>query len=142
MKLNNFSIPNEAYPIEIRAFEHLWDLHNIAGFDGFRQDIQNDTFELNWHIDPEYTDQKYPNSSFAILFREIEFLEITPRDNEMPKTEDVCLSSVSRILPNEKLVRNPEAIEGQKFHLLFRFQSKLTIRVGAKSAEFVLRDST
>ena len=90
MKLNNFAIPNEAYPVEVRAFEHLWDLHNIAGFDGFRQDIQNDTLELNWHIDPEYARQKYPASSFSILFREIEFLEITPRDIEMPKSEDTC----------------------------------------------------
>ena len=141
MKLNNFSIPNKAYPIEIRAFEQFWDLHNIAAFDGLRQDLQQDTLELNWHIDPEFARQKYPADSFAILFRDIEFLEITPRDSEMPKSEDICLSSVSRVLPNEKLARNPDTIAGREFHLLFQFQSKLTIRVGAKSAESVLRDS-
>ncbi|HZL13806.1 MAG TPA: hypothetical protein VFC85_06640 [Verrucomicrobiae bacterium] len=141
MKLKNFSISNEAYANEISAFEQLWDLHNIASFDGFQQDFQQDTFELNWHIDPEYASQKYPANSFAILFRDVKFLEITPRDSDMPKLEDICLSSVSGVLPNEKLARNPDTIEGQEFHLLFKFQSELTIRVGAKSAEFILRDS-
>ncbi len=141
MKLQNFTVSKEPYPVEIRAFEHLWDLHNIADFDGFRQDFHKDTLELNWHINPEYALQKYPANSFGILFRDVDFLEITPRDAEMPKSEDLCLSSFSRVLPGEKLARHPESIEGQEFHLLFQFQSKLTIRVGAKSAEFVLRDS-
>jgi hypothetical protein len=141
MKLQNFTISKAPYPVEIRAFEHLWDLHNVADFDGFHQDFQKDTLELNWHINPEYSLQKHPANSFAILFRDVDFLEITPRDVEMPKSEDLCLSSFSRVLPGEKLARYPESIEGQEFHLLFQFQSKLTIRVGAKSAEFVLRDS-
>lgn len=140
MKLLNFSFKGEPYAVEVHALDCIRDLHNIAAFDGFCQDFKQDTLELNWHIDSEYARQKYPANSFAILFRGIELLEITPRDNDMPKTEDICLSSVSRVLPNEKFARKPDTIEGQEFHLLFKFQSKLTIRVGANVAEFVLRD--
>ena len=142
MKLENFSIPNGRDAIEIRALGVLWDLHNIAAFEGFQHDLYEDRLELKWRIDPEYARGKYPSSSLAILFRNVNFLKITPRDGELLKTEDTCLSSVSLVSPCGELKPYSEAINESEFHLMFKFRSNITIRVGAKSAEFIPRKTT
>lgn len=94
MKLANFSIV-QPYATEIHAFGFLWDLHNIAAFEGFSRNLEADTVQLNWRIDLTFARRKYPARQFSILFRDVEFLEVTPRDPELPKSEDNCLRAKS-----------------------------------------------
>ena len=139
MKLLNFSFLDEPYAVEIRAFDCIWDLHNVADFEGFCQNVKDNSLEMKWKINPNYALQKYPANSFGILFMGVEFLEVTPRDQELPHTEDDCLASVSRVLIGEPLPRNPTDIGEKLFHLLFEFQSGQKIRIGAESVEFFSR---
>jgi hypothetical protein len=142
MKLLNFSFVDEPYSVEIRALDCIWDLHNVADFDGFCQDLQSNSVEMKWHINRKYALRDYPADSFGILFKGVEHFEVAPRDPEVPHSEDDCLASVSRVLVGEPLPRNPEDIEGKDFHLLFEFQSGQKIRVCAEVAEFFARRPT
>ena len=76
-------------------------------------------------------------SGFTFYFAEVEHLEIASRDKELPYSEDDCLASVSRIGYADQHVPFPEAIHEDDFHLLFKFQSGQTIRIGAKTARFI-----
>jgi len=79
-----------------------------------------------------------PKACFILsLFAEVEHLEVTSRDKELPYSEDDCVASLSRIGCTDPHVPFPEAIQGDDFHLLFKFQSGQTIRIGAKTAQFV-----
>ena len=142
MKFLNFSLLNEPCAIEIHALDCIWDLHNVAGFDGFCQDVQTNRVEMKWHIDPVNVPLKYPAHGIGILFKGVEYFEVTSRDSDMPHSEDDCLAVVSRVLAGETFPRKPEDTEEREFHLLFEFQSGQKIRVGAEAAEFFTRPTT
>jgi len=137
MKLVNFSLLREPHAVELQALGEIWDLHNIAEYLGMRQDVSSNTFQMTWRIDPQYARRTHSAEQFYILFAEVEHLEITSRDKELPYSEDDCVASVSRIGYTDPHVPFPEAIQGDDFHLLFKFQSGQTIRIGAKIAQFV-----
>ena len=142
MKLLNFSFVHEPYAVEIRALDCIWDLHNVATFEGFCQDVQSNSVEMKWHISREHARLEYPVDSFGIRFAGVEHFEVTPRDPEMPHSEDDCLASVSRALVGEPLPRNPKEIEGKEFHLLFEFQSGQKVRIGSEAGEFFTHPPT
>ncbi len=144
MKFQNFTILDEPYAIEIEAFGIIWDLHNVADFHGFTQDIHQNTVVMNWKIDQRYALQKYPADSFELLFINVNYLEIAPRDKDLPHSEDNCVASISRV-PSVQSMSSLTAygidinqVDAQTFHLLFAFQSEQRIRIGAEVAVFRL----
>lgn len=136
MRLLNFTFLNEPYAVEIHALDCIWDLHNVANFEGLCQDLRSSSVEMRWRINRDFALQDYPAESFGIRFNGVGYLEITPRDPEMPHSEDECLNSVSRVLVGEPLPRNPEAVGDKEFHLLFEFHGGQKVRVGAETVEF------
>jgi len=117
MKLVNFSLLREPYAVELQALGEIWDLHNIAEYIGMGQDVPSNTFQMTWRIDPQYARRTYSAEQFYILFAEVEHLEVTSRDKELPYSEDDCVASLSRIGCTDPHGPFPEAIQGDDFHL-------------------------
>lgn len=160
MHLSNFSLTGDGQMIALDAEGLKWDLHNHADFEGFDYSTTapHSTFTLKWHIAErvikwrdagcQYGVPNYPTDGFNLIFSDVSYLEIVPRDLKMPRDEDLGISSVSCVeADGEKLSEafpylpyNVPCEETLSFHLLFRFNGGQIIRIGAKNAEFVLVD--
>jgi hypothetical protein len=143
MKLINISLKDEPLSIYIQADGHVLDLHNAFDFEGFRQNIGERSVSLFWRSN-RYAILPLPVLAFEIVFADVDYFEVTPRDPEIPDFgEDLCLSGLSRVWTNDatqELISHgvplrPEFTDG-RFHLWFAFRSGQNIRVGAKTAEF------
>ena len=169
MYLSNFAtivdVSNRGWLTTLKAFGVEWDLHNYTAFDGFDYSTavtDHNVLVLKWHIREaviEWRDAQavstaqgipfYPSNSFRLVFSNVNYLEVAPRDFEMPSDEDKTLSSVSCIEADEDSkdyiasqaipIHDPNR-EGVPFHIVFRFQAGQFIRIGAETAEFVLVD--
>ena len=66
---------------------------------------------------------------------------VSPRDEELPFSEDDCVSGISKIIPNHlgnaESPFNPQFNENEHFQLLIGFQSGRSIEIGAESVELV-----
>lgn len=140
MTLINFSLCQEPHAIEIEAMGISWDLHNVADFTGFTFTPNKRRFEMNWRIDDQYALREYPANEFQLVFRSVGRLEISASDPDLPSEEEGCLSAVSRLGPEDMMVPSPTSILGDRFELLFEFQSGRRIRVGAAEAEFLVQN--
>ena len=138
MKLVNFSLAQEPHATEIDALGTFWDLHNVSTFTGFTFTPLARLFVMTWRINPQYALRENPADKFQIVFREVKMLEISPSDPDLPAQEEGCLHGLSRIRPEDQMVPNPEAILVGRFELLFEFQSRRKIRIGAAEAEFII----
>lgn len=149
MKLLNFHLTDGTHPIEIKALDLIWDLHNVMEFISISHDIKLNTVEMQWKVDQTYALQKYPSEGFSILFKDVHYFAIRQRDESLPHSDDGCLASISRIHCTETWevieeyggVPPVEDIKGEDFHLLFDFQSGQKIRIGSETAEFKLTNS-
>ena len=164
MNISNFSLITDeslpGWPRVIEAFGISWDLHNDAEFDGFEYSNTitktNSSLILKWRI-AELTKQwrnvqgeaRYPCGRFCIVFTDVDYLEIVPRDVEMPKSEDIGTSSISFIDASASLAEYQYSplIPGYDpskgtlpYHIEFLFNGGQIIRVGSDTAEFVLND--
>ncbi|MDQ6631030.1 MAG: hypothetical protein M3Y82_04640 [Verrucomicrobiota bacterium] len=142
MKFKNFTIVDEPYSIEIEALGVVWDLHNVADFLSFTQDVHQNSVVMKWQINQTYALQEYPADKFELLFSDVNCLEISPRDKELPHSEDDCVASISRVPPSQPMSSLAEheidINQDETFHLVFAFQSEQRIRIGAQMAEFRL----
>lgn len=163
MHLSNFSmiagISAHNLGIAINAHGFEWDLHNHADFDGFdyATTITGSTLSLKWHIAERVIKWRdagcqpgvpnYPANGFKLVFSNVDYLEVAPRDGAMPRDEDLGVSSVSYIEASDDLKGyidsgaipwcNPSE-ETLSYHMVFRFNGGQIIRVGAEKAEFLL----
>lgn len=157
MRLSNFSLTDDGAQIALDAEGFQWNLHDYADFEGFEYSttITGSTLTLKWHLGAriicwrdagcQYEVPNYPANGFVLIFSNVDYLEITPRDAEIPKDEDLGISSVSRVEADgnslsESLLYNVPCEEALPSHLLFCFNGGQSIRVGAENAEFVLVD--
>ena len=93
---------------------------------------------------------RYSASGFSLVFSEVDFFEVTPRDEEVPVGEDMCLSSVAEMPASEVTsewkaqrivsVFNPDGtlLNAEEYHLYFVFWGGQTVRIGCQSAKFVV----
>ncbi len=169
MHFSNFAtvvdVSNRGWLTTLKAFGTEWDLHNYAAFDGFEYSTavtDHSVFVLKWHIREaviEWRDAQavsnsqgipfYPSNSFRLVFSNVNYLEVAPRNSEMPSDEDKTLSSVSCIEADEDSrdyiasqaipIHDPNR-EGILFHMVFHFWGGQFLRIGAETAEFVLVD--
>jgi hypothetical protein len=136
MKLVNFELATPSFSIELVGLGVLWDLHNTWSFEGVSLDSKNNTAVMKWMID-DRPSAKY--SGCRLIFTDLKRLAISARDEDLPLSEDLCLSSVSKVLPEP----NPEPAFRMKaqwgvdeaFHLLFQFQSRRSIEIDAETVE-------
>ena len=152
MQLINFQVVENRRNIEISALDKVWNLHD-AYYLGLRHSFAHDAdgfitgnqVELSWQVDPA----RYSASGFSLVFNEVNFFEVTPRDEEMPVGEDTCLSSVAEIPASEVTsewkmqgifaVFNPDGTlpAADEYHLYFVFRGGQTVRIGCRTAKFV-----
>lgn len=117
MELENFKLVkiNNQQIIEIDYLGDIFDLHNAAEFLRIDYVIKTSILTLFWRY---YFDEKNI-IPFQIRFDGTTFLEIFPRDIEMPKEEDDCLE---------------EIIYGDNFE--FKFMGGMKIVVNAEKVYF------
>src|SRR5712664_1832346 len=94
MRLLNFELGRSVYPIEIEGLGRSWDLHNQAEFRSLSFDPLANTIVMEWFIGPDM-----PYSALRLLFANVRTLQISPRDGEVPATEDYCLSYLAKVVP-------------------------------------------
>ena len=78
--------------IEIESQGKIWDLHNAAEFIGFIFIVKENKLTLNFKYYINYEKSKAVDCQIHLL--EVESLAITPRDFEVPFSEDDCLSEI------------------------------------------------
>ena len=112
------------------------DLHNNFDFEGFSYNVKQRALTLNWKgAEASWIPVDNP-SQLTITISDVEFLRVTPRDSEVPFSEDTCLmdwtyySSLERdeedcVCDQEKPTENDD--------IIFKFQSGQTIRAKGSS---------
>jgi hypothetical protein len=136
MKLLNFELASTDYPIELEGLGRSWDLHNQAEFLRAIFDPLANTVVMEWFIGPGT-----PYSALKLLFANVKSLRISPRDEEMPPTEDYCLSYIAKVAPRSieshgyRLKR--EWKRDDPFHLFFEFHSGRTVEIDSETVQLI-----
>ncbi len=140
MKLINFDLEHPFSGIALEGLGHYWDLHNFAEFLGFNFGVPNNSLSLEWDASSKegnpWGDTGNKAKGCKLVFRNLAFLKMSGRNDEMPLSEDLCLSEVSKVIPEMTEYRYKQKwVESEKFNLLFEFQSGRTLEIGAESVE-------
>ena len=137
MHLSNFDLSSQAFSIELIGLDFIWDLHNVGEFLGLRLQPDDNSAIMSWRI------SSHPSNKFSgcqLVFKNLRMLIITPRDEGLPRTEDLCVAGISRVIPNggdkpEHRIR--QSVPDDHFNLLFQFQSGRSIEIDAETVELV-----
>jgi len=136
MRLLNFKLANSRHPIELEGLEHSWDLHNQGEFLNLIFDPFANKIVMEW-----FTGQDVRYSALKLLFNHVRRLEISPRDEELPPSEDYCLSYVAKVASRsakyDESNVNRKSEEEDPFHLFFEFRSGRTIEIDSDTVELV-----
>ncbi len=138
MKLINFELAQPSYAIELNGLDFIWDLHNGGEFLGLDLNPNKNSILLKWRI------SGHPSSQYSgchLLFSGLKLMYISPRDQELPQSEDLTVSGISMVTPeltNDAAYRvkqhwNPD----DRFHLIFQFQSRRSIELDAETVELI-----
>src|SRR5438093_281571 len=138
MELVNFELANPSFSIELFGLGFVWDLHNAATFLGITLDANDNSAVMKWSTSG-HPAAKY--NGCDLVFKDLENIVVSARDKELPYSEDLCVSSISKVsaesvdIPERriKVAWNP----GDPYRLLFQFQSRRYIEIGAKTAELI-----
>jgi hypothetical protein len=84
--------------IYVETESESFDLHNNFDFVGFTYDTAERTVSLRW-VSGEDTPAE-ERHALVVQMRGVSHLSSTPRDPELPFTEDSCLHCVGRIPPS------------------------------------------
>ncbi len=84
-------IKHDQAVIEIESKGRIWDLHNASEFESFDFLIAERLFNLNFKYYINYETAETVNCK--IVLSGVHSLQVSPRDDEMPFTEDDCLNS-------------------------------------------------
>jgi hypothetical protein len=136
MKLLNFELAAPSFAIELVGLDFVWDLHNAATFLGVNLDAASNTGSMKWAV------SGHPASRYtgcSLIFTGLKLLVVSARDHDLPLSEDLCVSGISKVLPDplteSPLSMKPEWNENEPFHLLFEFQSRRSIEIDAETVE-------
>ena len=138
MKLVNFELSEPAFAIELLGLGLVWDLHNAGTFLGLELNAADNTAVLRWNVSG-HPSPKY--SGCDLIFRNLRSVVISPRDAELPLSEDDRISGISKVVPNDAgearyRVRNEWGAD-EPFRLWFEFQSQGTIEIDSETVEMV-----
>ncbi len=100
MRLRNFEICSS---IEFQSGGLFWDVHNFASFDGLELICAENAVVMRWNVPSSVSNPwgGYGNKfvGMELHFKNLLFLFIGPRDEEMPMSEDTCVSAVLMVNP-------------------------------------------
>lgn len=142
MKLKNFEISGS---VELQTANLYWEIHNYANFEGLELTPANDAVVMKWTVPKRNNPWGCYENKFSgmnLYFDDLLFLNITPRDPEMPFTEDACVSHILKVDPNTQhhdpfmRTRNLWAPD-DSFRLVFLFQSARVIEIESKTVELI-----
>lgn len=136
MKLLNFELAAPSFAIELVGLDFVWDLHNAGRFLEISLDPENNTALMKWTVSG-HPAAKYAGCS--LIFSGLQLLIISARDRDLPLSEDLCISGISKVHPDLHsefpLRTKPQWSRGEPFHLLFEFQSRRSIEIDAETVE-------
>lgn len=140
MKLNNFEITNL---IEFKSGGLFWDIHNFAYFDGLELLQTENTAVMHWSVpNIELNPWGCRENTFIgmeLHFKNLLFLNIGPRDDGMPISEDSCVSAIMMTSPLTN--SDPYLPQAQKgaddCRLVFEFQSGRRIEIESEIVELL-----
>ena len=135
MKLLNFELGEPCYTIHLVALGFFWDLHNAGEFLGLRLDAANNSVVMEWNVSG-HPSEKY--SGCRIIFKGLRSIRISPRDAELPLSEDSCVAAISKVISESDArleFRVKEQWADQPFNLWFEFQSGRSVEINAETAE-------
>jgi|SRR5208282_3155920 len=142
MKLKNFAI---AGSVELQTGNLFWDMHNFASFEGLELIPANDAVVMKWTV-PNRSNpwgcQENTFSGMRLYFGDLQLLRVSPRDPEMPFTEDDCVSHILKVDPeiqDDDPFMRTRNIWGSddRFRLVFLFQSARVIELESKTVELI-----
>jgi hypothetical protein len=138
MKLLNFELATPSFAIELVGLDFVWDLHNAGSFLGVSLDAQHNSALMKWTV------TGHPSAKYAgcnLVFSGLRLFVVSDRDHDLPLSEDLCVSGISKVLPEFRgespLRMKPQWNENEPFHLLFEFQSRRALEINAATAELV-----
>lgn len=145
MKLMNFEI--SSMDIILTSGSLSWDLHNFADFERLELIAASNSAVMKWTVsgatnpNPWGCD-KNKASGMELHFYGLNFLSVTPRDAELPISEDSCVSAVIKV--DRNLHREDPYMRTRRdwgtdesFRLMFLFQGGRTIEIESESAELI-----
>jgi hypothetical protein len=134
MRLVNFDVDD----IELSGLGTVWDLHSFAEFRGISVDSFSNSAVMQWDLSRE------PNLDYSgckLLFLNLRSLQISPRDEDMPPSEDLCVAFAAKVSPEpaEKVVYRTRRHweQDDRFHLLFHLQSERDIEIESETVELI-----
>lgn len=132
MRPENFQVDDSIY------FQHGGfdlDLHNNYDFVGFTYSVAERLVEMRWHRGTSDWVDTRPPARLLLRLHGITHFSASPRDPEMPFTEDDCLSGISFLAPEPP---EPEGVTSNgvnsSWHWVFSFQSGFSLRLAGERA--------
>jgi hypothetical protein len=123
-----------------------FDLHNDFDFVGFSYSVSERIVELRWvRSHGDWVHSGMP-AGLILSCRGVTHLSATPRDPEMPFTEDDCLSDIGFALPKrpaeDAFAVSPAAPAfDPSWHWLFSFMSGFTLRIAGDTAQLSTQEA-
>lgn len=141
MLLQNFEICSS---IELQSRGLFWDIHNFARFDGLELIRSENAALMRWSVPPSVSNPwgGYGNKflGMELHFKNLLFLFVGPRDEEMPMSEDSCVSEVLMVNPATKhddpYMRQVQELTNS-FRLAFQFHSGRVIEIESAIVKLV-----
>jgi hypothetical protein len=137
MKLLNFAIDSS---IELISNGLIWDLHNCGKFEGLDLLVNENSVLMKWTAAYPWSGHGNNFSGVNLLFKDLCFLEISPRDDEMPLTEDGCVAEMFQVAL-EGRGKDPRLRTltewNSDFHLFFGFRGGRTIEIGSRTVGLI-----
>ncbi|MCW5553778.1 MAG: hypothetical protein KIS67_16670 [Verrucomicrobiae bacterium] len=121
--------------VELETESESFDLHNDFDFAGCAYDVVARSVSLRW-IPNEYASSNQ-RRSIVVEMRGVFHFSSSPRDPDVPFSEDTCLSSVGLIPPSAPMLDSAQSDAPPNWHHVFTFMSGFRLRIGAESL-FVL----
>jgi hypothetical protein len=138
MKMLNFDLSSPSFAIELVGLGCVWDLHNAGQFLGLNIQASDNTATMTWRVS---LNQSAAYSGCRLLFTGLKSMVISQRDEELPLSEDLCVSGISKVVPGpgekpeNRTKRQWES--GDPFHLLFQFQGGRSMEVNSETVELI-----
>jgi hypothetical protein len=108
-----------------------FDLHNCFNFISVTYDPATQVVRLRWEPDQYASPEQ--RRSLVVELRGVTHLSATPRDTELPFSEDTCLAAVGGVRPSEPTLEDISSEVPLGWHHVFTFMSGLVLRIGAES---------
>ena len=139
----NFQLRDGIYIVQS---DFILDLHNDYDFCEMHYSVEQRRVSLQWLRSDRATVPENNAKSVSLIFEEVQEFRFLPRDNEIPFTEDNCVSTIGYWLNQEWAEGVITLTEGQspepEWPMAVEFMSGAIIIVSAAHAAAVLGQDT